>query len=654
MSGTKIHDVAETTAMAERMLRDGTILRYQLTVLQQPMRARACGMGAKSHADRRPVDPPPVVELKIFSGDEKADVTFSHNSNFFLFATLEPARPIAQGRGMPAPAPAPVLTGVPVSGMAYLDRPKPAGYFIFPDLSVRHEGKYRLRFSLYEESKDRDEMSQPTREGEPREFAAHRVEVKSKPFTVYSAKKFPGLAESTALSRIVAEQGCRVRIRRDVRMRRRSERPGRDGDSEIDETAQLRAQRRGASPDGYDHDIRQGHHQPQQHPHSQPIPHSVQPGHHMQRSDSVDRKRSGSDASIASLPDVAVAPRYDDRYTPRHEHHQYGVAPPIPASQNHHLSFGSNANAHHPAPPSNVHTPQLYNPHSIHARYPTNPTAQHPHPSPNSAPAPRPQPLQNGQYGTTYHRDSSIAGHSQHNSVRRASTSQEYQAPVHSRRESESYRPPHYRPTTPSVPSQSAQYHGQMDNMAYNGPYQAPPQSQYHHQPAPPPSAPLALPFLKLPPLAIEPRIWESRNKVRSPSTAGPPPASALPSPAVYNPPTAPPQHHHQPQHPAQYSYTPQPQPYIPVSATPSKPVAKPVPVANEPPRGTKREWGRVFNDSHVAEPLYNGKRPDTVSENSGYGEDAEEEDDFDIGKLKMTYRRADGEEIVRRLPLEE
>ena len=47
MSGTKIHDVAETTAVADRVLRDGTILRYQLSILQQPMRARACGMGAK-------------------------------------------------------------------------------------------------------------------------------------------------------------------------------------------------------------------------------------------------------------------------------------------------------------------------------------------------------------------------------------------------------------------------------------------------------------------------------------------------------------------------------------------------------------------------------------------------------------------------------
>lgn len=47
MSAAKIHDVPETTAFADRMLRDGTVLKYQLTILQQPMRARACGMGAK-------------------------------------------------------------------------------------------------------------------------------------------------------------------------------------------------------------------------------------------------------------------------------------------------------------------------------------------------------------------------------------------------------------------------------------------------------------------------------------------------------------------------------------------------------------------------------------------------------------------------------
>lgn len=183
-------------------------------------------------ADRRPVDPPPIVDLRIYEvyGDEKKDITFSHQANFFLYTTLEHARPMAQGRVPVTTATLPVLTGTAVAGMAYLDRPKPAGYFIFPDLSVRHEGKYRLSFNLYEELKTPEKdaepsVSLPSANGGPASGTSgcvfFRLEVKSSPFHVFSAKKFPGLAESTSLSRLVNEQGCRVRIRRDVRMRRR-------------------------------------------------------------------------------------------------------------------------------------------------------------------------------------------------------------------------------------------------------------------------------------------------------------------------------------------------------------------------------------------------------------------------------------------------
>ena len=136
-----------------------------------------------------------------------------------------------QGRVPVTAATLPVLTGTPVAGMAYLDRPKPAGYFIFPDLSVRHEGKYRLSFNLYEELKNPEKDGDPdlapsvgstnSTRVTPKQHVHFRLEVKSNPFNVFSAKKFPGLAESTSLSRIVNEQGCRVRIRRDVRMRRR-------------------------------------------------------------------------------------------------------------------------------------------------------------------------------------------------------------------------------------------------------------------------------------------------------------------------------------------------------------------------------------------------------------------------------------------------
>jgi hypothetical protein len=163
------------------------------------------------------------------------------NANYFLFATLEQARPIANGRvGGEKTQALTVLTGTPVAGMVYLDRPEPAGYFIFPDLSVRHEGKYRLSFSLYEEMKNATSEEA---------HVTHRLEVRSEAFTVYSAKKFPGLTESTSLSRMVAEQGCRVRIRRDIRMRRRETKSsGKDWDEYEDETARQRA-RMSATPD---------------------------------------------------------------------------------------------------------------------------------------------------------------------------------------------------------------------------------------------------------------------------------------------------------------------------------------------------------------------------------------------------------------------
>ncbi|EFQ98798.1 hypothetical protein MGYG_01814 [Nannizzia gypsea CBS 118893] len=244
-----LHPPNETEHSSSRITREGKKITYSLRVMQQPERARACGAGAKSAADRRPVDPPPIVEMRIFESDpnndmQKTDITFSYNANFFLFATLEWARPYAHGRVQGQPPTCPVLTGVPVAGIAYLDRPSQAGYFIFPDLSVRHEGLYRLNFSLYEEPKDgKDEdkvppapigtvsstgMTMPMKSRQPMKNMYFRLEVKTVAFTVFSAKKFPGLSESTTLSRIVAEQGCRVRIRRDVRMRRREPKSNKD------------------------------------------------------------------------------------------------------------------------------------------------------------------------------------------------------------------------------------------------------------------------------------------------------------------------------------------------------------------------------------------------------------------------------------------
>ncbi|CAG8088647.1 unnamed protein product [Penicillium olsonii] len=366
----------ETEHSVSRITREGKQLTYKLSVMQQPERARACGAGAKSSADRRPVDPPPVVELRIFESDpandaQKTDITFAYNANFFLYATLDTARPIAHGR-VAGPPSCPVLTGVPVAGVAYLDRPSQAGYFIFPDLSVRHEGRYRLNFHLYEEIKEAKDADKDStlplpnqvnganaNPGKPQAYLHFRLEVKSVPFTVYSAKKFPGLATSTSLSRIIAEQGCRVRIRRDVRMRRRGDK--REEDYEFDEeraAAYARTSDRYTTPDRY--------------------------------VNSIERPRSNSNGSNIESPYGFVPP---DR---RPSAPDYGFQcpqpysrpsmpmPPAPLSHSQtpsyqsHLSFGSTP-SHYPAPhmpptPPPIAPQGIYSPQNGYAqiRHPSN------------------------------------------------------------------------------------------------------------------------------------------------------------------------------------------------------------------------------------------------------------------------------------------
>ena len=165
----------------------------------------------------------------------------TYDATFMIYASLETARTIHNGK-LHTPNTIPVLAGVTVASAAYLEKPKRAAYFIFPDLSVRHEGWYRLRFSLFEGVKhdadadlgkpfvrpmrDPDNLSAPVRH----EGVFNRMDVVSTPFQVFSAKKFPGLQQSTSLSVMVAEQGCRVRIRRDTRQRKRPQKAEPEGD----------------------------------------------------------------------------------------------------------------------------------------------------------------------------------------------------------------------------------------------------------------------------------------------------------------------------------------------------------------------------------------------------------------------------------------
>ncbi|KAF9975958.1 hypothetical protein BGZ73_000184 [Actinomortierella ambigua] len=81
-------------------------------------------------------------------------------------------------------------------------------YFVFQDMSVRSDGVFTLKFSF---------ALPPTQGGSPSQVTASCF---SEPFTIYSAKRFPGMTESTALSKHFAKQGIKVPIRKEARVRK--------------------------------------------------------------------------------------------------------------------------------------------------------------------------------------------------------------------------------------------------------------------------------------------------------------------------------------------------------------------------------------------------------------------------------------------------
>ncbi|KFX98885.1 hypothetical protein O988_04155 [Pseudogymnoascus sp. VKM F-3808] len=91
-------------------------------------------------------------------------------------------------------------------------------WFVLQDMSIRTEGNFRLRFSF-------TNVGGPSRT--PNGNPANQISVLntgkaqvlalcfSDVFTVYSAKKFPGVVESTPLSKCFATQGVKIPIRKD-------------------------------------------------------------------------------------------------------------------------------------------------------------------------------------------------------------------------------------------------------------------------------------------------------------------------------------------------------------------------------------------------------------------------------------------------------
>ncbi|KAI8082964.1 velvet factor-domain-containing protein [Halteromyces radiatus] len=177
--------------------------KYKLKVLQQPSKARLCSF--KEKVDRRPIDPPPIVQLYCTchpqQQQQQCHYNFLHNPYFFLYANLTSITDdtdlyIHHGHRTTA--------GAVVQSLHKLKDTdnNDGGFFVFADVSVRLEGNYRLKFTLFEIAG---------------EHVKRLVSVISNPFTVYSPKHFPGMSESSLLTKSFSDQGVRIRIRKDTR-----------------------------------------------------------------------------------------------------------------------------------------------------------------------------------------------------------------------------------------------------------------------------------------------------------------------------------------------------------------------------------------------------------------------------------------------------
>ncbi|CAG7927024.1 unnamed protein product [Penicillium olsonii] len=226
--------------------RPSTQSRYHLHVRQQPIAARACGAGDR---DRRPVDPPPIVQILLadFDPNSQEDRDLLQDPRFTVGCLLFPvssswpnsdtdprrdrdrdrdredadgvartdddlSTPLLSGKAFmspfyvdadPDPNSAPVhpsaddrLSSTPAHNAASRLH-QPATFFIFADLSIRTAGLYRLQFRLMNWGSVEDTgQSMPI-----------LAEAWSEPFRVYPAKDFPGMQNSSILAEGLKELG---------------------------------------------------------------------------------------------------------------------------------------------------------------------------------------------------------------------------------------------------------------------------------------------------------------------------------------------------------------------------------------------------------------------------------------------------------------
>ena len=197
-----------------------------LTVRQQPLAARACGFGER---DRRVIDPPPIVQLTLadFDPGSPSDVSelrypfnvvhctllSSTTPSADVTAITDPSTHRTTRRLMGTLVASPFVGSDPdsrsssaIAGSDTNNHNQPIScFFIFPDLSCRTPGPYRLNFTLMRLGSEITLLG-----GRTQIVSSVTTEV----FQVFSAKDFPGMRASTGLTRGLKKLGAGVSVKK--------------------------------------------------------------------------------------------------------------------------------------------------------------------------------------------------------------------------------------------------------------------------------------------------------------------------------------------------------------------------------------------------------------------------------------------------------
>lgn len=179
---------------------------YEIFFRQQPIAARCCGYGER---DRRVIDPPPIVQLRINNPDLSPDEMYDriHHPAYVVHCSIWNAEGNEDFTNMPNEYVRPgkrIMGSLVSSPFVGEDENGQEGcFFCFPDMSVRTPGTFRLKFSLVVVDISHRCFVAPIKSS-----------IMSDVFKVYNAKDFPGMQASTPLTKRLKEQGCLISIKK--------------------------------------------------------------------------------------------------------------------------------------------------------------------------------------------------------------------------------------------------------------------------------------------------------------------------------------------------------------------------------------------------------------------------------------------------------